>query len=269
MRREPRTRRRRATGRPFSTPSSRPLSALLLSTLATTLLVGLFTAVVGGGTAEAAAYRFWGFYQWKKSAWTFATVGANAVKPADGTVEGWRLAVSGEGSPRVPRADGDFDQICAGTPKAAGKKRVAVVLDYGLAEEEPSGTTPPAPRGDCASVDTAASSAQVLAAVAQVRTSKSLVCGIDGFPAAGCGDQVDKAPAVASPEPAVQLALPAAATEPDKSETPKASEPAAAEDTDDTSGGIPLVPVAGAAVVVVLVVAGLMMRRRRAADQDG
>jgi hypothetical protein len=236
------------------------------------LLAGLFTVLLGPGmpgTAAAEAYRFWGFYQWTDGAWTLSNKGPAAVTPKDGTVEGWRLAVSGENTaPRVPRADGDFDQICGGTDAESGRKRVAVVLDYGLAEEEPSGTKPPEARGACAVVATGASSAQVLAAVGEVREEKSLICAIDSFPPTGCGDTVDEDPTVESPEPAVSLVLPAAET---PAETPDDSteEPAAAQNDGGSAGGFPVWPVVGAAVVLALVAGAVMIRRGRSTGGDG
>lgn len=253
-------------------PAQQHTTRVFLAMVATALLAGLFTAGLGTGTAHAAAYRFWGYYQWKSSAWAIANVGPSAVTPKDGAVEGWRLAVSGEKSPpRVPRAAGDFTQICGATDPVTGKKRIAVVIDYGIAGEADDQKPPPAARGACAVVDTKASSAQVLAAVASVRESKSLICAIDSFPATGCGDPVAKAPDVASPEPTVSLVLPVAATPADK--PTKRSTPSDVSDTPaaaaDDSAGFPVWQVVGAAVVVALVVGGFVLRRRRTTDQSG
>src|SRR5262245_33535661 len=80
--------------------------SLRVGVLATLFLAGLFTAFLvpaNPDPAAAEAYRFWGFYQWKDGAWTFASKGPAAITPADGAVDGWRLAVSGESTPpRVP-----------------------------------------------------------------------------------------------------------------------------------------------------------------------
>lgn len=254
--------------RHLPTAGSRRARGPLTATVTTLLLAGLFTMLLGAGTASAEAYRFWGFYQWTDGAWSLASKGPASATPADGAVEGWRLAVSGEKTPpRVPRADGDFDQICDGTAPEPGQKRVAVVLDYGLAAEEPSGKEPPEARGECAVVDTAASSAQVLAAVAEVREAKSLICAIDAFPPTGCGDPVAKDPTVESPEPAVSLVLPAAATQ---ASEPAGNEPRASDEESGSGGGFPVWSVAGAVVVVGLVLGAYMIRRSRKADaRDG
>lgn len=185
------------------TRAARVAAALAVAVLATMSLLA------SAGSAEAANYRYWGYYSWTKGAWAFSTKGPAQTKPADGGVEGWRFAVSAAtGSPRVPRADGNFAEICAGTKATAGKKRVAVVIDPGLPADAPAGDKPPAPRGACALVDPAASGAQVLAAVATDRVEKGLVCGIDGYPSKGCGDQVTANPP-AGADAKVTLALPA------------------------------------------------------------
>ncbi len=219
----------------MSTIARRSGSILLVSVLA-----ALFLSLLSG-PAEAASFRYWGYYTWTDGAWAFATKGPDQTAPADGAVEGWRFAVTTEsGSPRVPRADGDFDAICASTEPAAGKKRIAVVIDGGLADDAPEGATPPEPRGACASVDESASGAEVLAAVATVRVEKELVCGIDAYPAQGCGEPVDIEPP-ATPDATVALAL------------PKAEETAATEandDSDSDDGGTPWLPIAIGAVLV-------------------
>src|SRR5688500_4258203 len=116
----------------MSTIARRSGSILLVSVLA-----ALFLSLLSG-PAEAASYRYWGYYTWTDGAWAFATKGPDQTAPADGAVEGWRFAVTTEsGSPRVPRADGDFDAICTSTDPAAGKKRVAVVIDGGLSDDAP------------------------------------------------------------------------------------------------------------------------------------
>ncbi|GAA2757202.1 SCO2322 family protein [Actinopolymorpha rutila] len=249
----------------------RSAAAFLLTTLATVLAAGLLATTLGAGVAQASAYRYWGFFQWKDNAWKMASVGPGSVTPKDGAVDGWRFAVSGEKSPpRLPRAAADFAELCGGTKAQAGKKRVGVVLDYGLADEAPGGQQPAKARGACALVDAKATSAQVLAAVGDVREQKSMICAIDGFPSTGCGDPVKKAPAVASPEPTVALALPASHTDAKaagkKAGAGEPREGAGDRAVDAGSGGLPVLPVV--AVIVVLLGGGLLLlRRRRNADQ--
>ncbi|KDN85759.1 hypothetical protein KCH_24170 [Kitasatospora cheerisanensis KCTC 2395] len=64
------------------------------------------------------------------------------------------------------------------------------MLDFGTAKDAPNGEQPAAARSLCASVPTAANSAEVLAAVATPLRydSGGLLCAIAGYPRAGCGD---------------------------------------------------------------------------------
>ncbi|MFG2820315.1 SCO2322 family protein [Kitasatospora sp. NPDC048365] len=171
-------------------PAAAPLVALLLAVLVA--LVAALVAVAPG--AQAAGYRYWSFWKWSGSAWAYQQVGPAGFVPADGAVDGWRFAVSPDGGQDAarPTATGEFTAICADTPPAAGRKRVAVVLDFGTAADAPGGEQPPAPRTACAAVPAAASSADVLAAVAPPLRydSAGVLCAIAGYPRAGCADTV-------------------------------------------------------------------------------
>jgi len=233
---------------------------------AAVLLIAIATLASTVPAADAAAYRFWGYYQWTNGAWAFATKGPAQVTPQDGAVEGWRLAVSGDTTPpRLPRAAGDFDQLCGSTPAEPGKKRIAVVLDFGLAAEAPANATPPDARGECAVVDAKATSAQVLAEVATVREEKTLICAIDNFPATGCGDQVDEEPKVPSPEPTVQLVLPAAES-PTPTGAPTGESTPAANEGSDSGGGFSGITWIAAGIVVILAIGGFLLAARRRAS---
>ena len=215
------------------------------------IAVALALTVLLPGAANAAAYRYWGYYQLSGDTWQFATKGPDQTKPADGTVEGGRNAVGDEGSSRTPRVSDTFDDICGSTKAQSGKKRVGVVIDYGRAADTEDGSTPPKPRADCASVDEAASGSEVLAAVAEVRAEKGLVCAIDQEPATGCGGEVKQISAAAkAPDQPVQL------------EEKTAASPAEDEQEDDT----PVGTYVGIAVVVAAAVAlGVVALRRRQA----
>jgi hypothetical protein len=216
------------------------------------IAVALALTVLLPGVANAAAYRYWGYYQLSGDTWQFATKGPDQTKPADGSVEGWRYAVGSEGSSRTPRVTVTFDDICGDTKAQAGKKRVGVVIDYGRAADTEDGSTPPEPRADCASVDEAASGSEVLAAVGEVRAENGLVCAIDEEPATGCGGEVKQVSAAAK-----------APDQPVKLQEEKAAAPAEEKQEDDTPVGTYI----GIAVVVAAA-AGLgvvALRRRQAA----
>ena len=200
------------------------------------------------------AYRYWAYYQWDGETWAFAQTGPAEHTPADGDVEGWRWAAAGS-DPRLPRADGDFNLICGGADAGDGEKRVAVVLDFGSADDADDGAEPPQARGECAVVAEAATGADVLAAAAgDVRYGDGgLVCGVANYPAAGCGGPVE-GEAPTGPEEPVELALADeagdAATEGDGG--------AAAED----DGGVPVGVLVGAGAVVLLGGGAVLLARR-------
>ncbi|MFD9129040.1 SCO2322 family protein, partial [Kitasatospora sp. NPDC059571] len=87
---------------------------------------------------------------------------------------------------------------CAAPPARADRTRVAVVLDFGTAADAPAGAgTRPDARTGCASVPAAATSAEVLAALAPPLRydTNGILCAIAGYPRAGCGEAVAAAPA--------------------------------------------------------------------------
>jgi len=210
------------------------------------LLVAV-TLVVGSAAlalpANAEAFRYWGYYSWQDDTWAFAETGPTEAIPADGAVEGWRFATTGEASTRVPRAAGDFEQLCGSTPVTDGTKRVGVVIDYGTAEDAPDGDSVPAARGACAEVSEDASGSDVLAAVADLRLGDGgFVCGIDGYPGEGCGDPVE-GEAPSGDEAAVELEL--------------------ASSSDADSGTSWTGVLVGVAAVAVIATAGITIARRR------
>lgn len=222
---------------------------LVLLTLLATFLLPIAVAT----TANADSYRFWGYYQWTDGAWNFATTGPAEAVPADGAIEGWRYAVTDESTIRFPRVGDVFDDVCGDVAPADGQKRVAVVLDYGTAEDAPEGSEPPLPRGECAQVPTDASGADVLASVAEVRSdSAGMTCGLDGYPATGCGDPV-AGPAPTGSEEPVEITQPAT----DGTESAAAQ----AEDEDDDTDDTLWLGLGGIAILAVVIGAAVRMRR--------
>ncbi|MFD7903105.1 SCO2322 family protein [Kitasatospora sp. NPDC059722] len=161
------------------------------------LLTGLLAVLLVAGSAvpaEAAGYRYWSFWKGADGGWAYQQQGPSVHVPADGSVDGWRFAVSPDGGQNAaqPRAGADFAALCASTPPQQGRKRVAVVLDFGTADDAASAEQPPEQRTACATVAANATSAEVLAAVAPPLRydTNGLLCAIAGYPKAGCADQV-------------------------------------------------------------------------------
>ncbi|MET7615070.1 SCO2322 family protein [Streptomyces seoulensis] len=202
---------------------------------AAALLVASLLVLAAGAEAHAAGYRYWSFWDRSGDRWTYATQGPASERPDDGSVRGFRFAVSADSSDaHRPRGTADFGSVCAKTPAKAGSKRVALVLDFGTRADAPSGETPPPTRTVCARVSPDASTAEALAEAAKPLRydTNALLCAIAGYPARGCGEQV-------------------AADE-------KPSEKAAPKD-DGPSLGLPL----GIGVVAVLGGAAFWQARRR------
>ncbi|MFJ9771700.1 SCO2322 family protein [Kitasatospora sp. NPDC101157] len=203
-------------------------------------LLGALVLLLSAAPAQAAGYRYWSFWRaGDGGAWAYQSQGPAVAVPPDGAVDGWRFAVSPDGGRDAakPRTAAPFDQVCAATPAQDGRKRVAVVLDFGTAEDAgASAVQPPGQRTACASVAPRATSAEVLAAVAPPLRydSNGLLCAIAGYPRAGCGDQVDAAGGAGPAEPAA-----------------------------DHGSGPDLGPVAGGALVAVLAGGAVWQARRR------
>lgn len=235
--------------------------------MAVAILVTLGTA----GQAQAEAYRYWGYFQWVDGSWQFAATGPADTTPEDGALEGWRHAVGDDASTRAPRTGDVFDELCGDATAGAGEKRVAVVIDYGTAEDAGDDAQPPQARGDCAVVPADATGADVLASVADVRMEDGLTCGIDGFPASGCGGPVD-GPAPTDAEEPVELSAAGQAgdegDDPTDSDNVDGSEDQSREGDEDGSGlasWLTSTPVWVVAVVLVLLISiTTLIRQRRA-----
>lgn len=246
---------------PLRNPVRAPLRSPVVARLRTpfvALLAALITAatvLLGAGSAEAAGYRYWSFWEGNGKNWEYATQGPSLLRPDDGAVQGFRFAVSEDsGDAAQPRRAPAFGAICADTPAKDGQKRVALVIDPGTAADAPDGEKPPAPRTACARVAPDATSAEALAAVAKPLRydSSAMLCAISGYPKSGCGEQVSGEDGSAKPS---------APSEPgDTSETADASKTA----QDDGDGGGPSVGLlVGIGAVVLLGVAAVVQARRR------
>lgn len=153
------------------------------------VVVGAFAALIATPqNANAVSYRYWSYWTGSDSGWTYSSWGPASLRPADGSVEGWRFGVSSgtTGAGLQPRATADFDRICADTPAEVGLKRVAVIIDPGLAEDAPDGESPGGLWAMCVSAPPSATGADILRSAASVRTQAGMVCGLAGYPAREC-----------------------------------------------------------------------------------
>ena len=237
----------------MATAPSRRTARVLLTLLLTALAV-----TVGAGTAQAAdGYKYWNYFHVQGSKFVFASTGASEYTPKDGAVEAYRYGLSSTAAGLAPRTDPTtytFDDLCAGTKPKSGEKRVGVLLDYGTSKDAAGGQQPPKPRGACAAVPTNANGQQVLGAVADVRTEKSLTCGIDGYPVKTCSVTVKNPPAAAK-EQNVSFAMPKQAEKSGSSSKPASS-------GSDDGGGFPWALVVVVVLVVVLAAGGFALARR-------
>ncbi|MFF6999064.1 SCO2322 family protein [Streptomyces sp. NPDC008313] len=209
-------------------------------------LAALLLLLACAGQARAAGYRYWSFWDLDGGSWTYATQGPSLTRPSDGDVQGFRFSVSENSQDASkPRGNADFASVCGDTEPRDGRKRVALVLDFGTAADAPGGETPPPARTACASVGPDATTAEALASVAKPLRydTNALLCAIAGYPRTGCGEQVSgsgrKAPSGAK----------------------GSSAPAASASDDD--GGPSVGLLAGLGAVAVLGAAAVWQTRRR------
>lgn len=238
-------------------------------TLLVTLLLAAFVSVGTAPSAQAAdVYRYWAYFTVTDGAFVAQETGPAGATPQDGDIEGYRYAApTNFEKPNLPRADlaeVTFEAVCGDKSAETGKKRVAVLLDYGIDADADGGETPPEPEALCAVVDEKANGLQTLQAVApDLRTEKSsfgpLVCGISGYPTTGCANV--KAPEGSPVDgPAVEFA--GLADEAEAADSGSSdSDTSAASDSDSDDSNAPL--LVGLAVLVVAIVAGGVLLQRR------
>ncbi|MFD0267405.1 SCO2322 family protein [Streptomyces sp. NPDC127106] len=228
------------------------------------LLVSFPLPLLAASPALAAGYRYWSYWDGAGGQWSYATQGPSTARPADGAVQGFRFAVSKDAAAEAarPRAAADFDAVCSATPAAPGRKRVAVVVDFGVPADAPAGDAPPqdAPRTACAQLAPEATAAEALAEVAKPLryNSAALLCAISGYPKQGCGEQIaDGAPAATAPGASAPQSGDAAENDNQKNE--------AEEEGKEEEEGPWVGPLAGLAVLAGLVMAAVWrsVQRRR------
>lgn len=176
------------------------------------VVVLAMTLTAPAARAES-AYRYWTYWLGDGTAWTFAQEGPATRLPADGAVEGWRFEIStaagsADLAPRM-NAAAVFDDACGATARTDGSKRIALALDFGDPSDAPDGSSPLTSHVACAVVPEDATSAQALASVVSIRAENGMVCGLDGYPTAGCAEIVDPASRKAAPsEPELPTTAP-------------------------------------------------------------
>lgn len=161
------------------------------------LVLSIFLTFLQIPSAHAeSGYRYWGYFQAPSgsTSWTAAMTGPS-VELKDGDVEGWTFTASSNDIPATsPMMDPNFTELCGEVSEVAGKVRVGLVVDFGVAEIAPVGETPREFFKDCVVVPAGSVGLDVLNEVLEVRAADSgLICGIAGYPAQECGAEIDMA----------------------------------------------------------------------------
>ena len=233
--------------------------------------VGIATIVATVALAPAAhaasAYRYWSYFTSSDGTWTYAMKGPADLVPADGTVEGWRFAVTSDAmaTPPAPVQAPDFATLCKDVPAETGKKRVGIVIDAGPVAVAPAGETPLNRSVGCTVVPMDATGMQVLESLDKVRLDKGMVCGIDGYPATECSPTVDIAladlngDAPPSAMPAAASAAPMMSTAADVTASPSA----ASDATSAPSSGNGSMLITFLIIGLVILAVGFVMTRSR------
>ena len=214
----------------------------IVTALALAVAVVVPSAVLPAAS-QAAAYRYWSYWLGSDGTWAFANVGPAFRSPADGTIEGWRFSVSGVEGNHAPSFAADFEAVCGDTPPEEGRKRVAVVVDPGLASDAPDGEQVPGAWAMCVVAEPRATGYDVLRAAATVRAERGLICGIGGYPARGCADVIADPRPTPTPTPVpTKSPKPTRTPEPTRAPAPSGTTASSAESaTPVTSAPAPTV----------------------------
>jgi hypothetical protein len=181
------------------------------------LLTASLAAVALAAPAQAAAYRYWSYWQGDTGTWVAAQTGPGDHTIVDSDVQGWRFTITAETPTQGPDNAPVFADLCpdlAATGAPAGQVRAAVVIDAGYSADAPEGQTSPADVLSCVTVPEGSTGNQALAAAGAVAEDGGLVCSINGYPEGECGVEVSDADAATAataakeeqPNPAVVAA---------------------------------------------------------------
>lgn len=176
-----------------------------MSRRARLVVAGIFIATalsplaLSTSPAHAGTYAYWSYWHDTGAGWKYSGCGAYYPQgdcvPADGTIEGWRFTVSSEGGAQPPRYSQGFDAACASTPVMQGKKRVAIVVDFGTQRD--ASDRPLLAR--CATGGASDNGGVMLQSKYAVTSSEGFVCTIESYPKSGCGEYVSGSSSSASP----------------------------------------------------------------------
>ena len=157
------------------------------------LLISTTTSTVASDAATK-GYRYWGYFQASPGAtqWTAALTGPT-VDIKDGAVEGWSFVFSSDDIPSMaPTVKPDFAEICAGTKAIKGKKRIALVIDYGSKAYAPSGERPRPTLVRCIRTAKSSQGIDVLGQAVKVRAEASgMICAFNSYPKKECAVEIE------------------------------------------------------------------------------
>jgi hypothetical protein len=182
-----------------------------------TLLTAALASVALAAPAQAAAYRYWSYWQGAAGTWVAAQTGPGDHTLVDADVQGWRFTITSDTPTQGPDNAAVFAGLCpdlAAAGASTGQVRVAVVIDAGYTADAPEGQSPPADVVSCVTLPEGSTGNQALASAASITDDNGLVCSINGYPEGECGNAVSDAAAAAAataakdeqPNPAVVTA---------------------------------------------------------------
>ena len=157
------------------------------------LLISTTTSIVSSEAASK-GYRYWGYFQAApgETSWTAAMTGPT-VDIKDGAVEGWSFVFSSDDIPsEAPSVKPDFATICANIKAVPGKKRIALVMDFGKKAYAPAGEKVKRTMVRCVRTDKKSQGIDVLGQLVKVRAEASgLICCFNGYPREECGVEIE------------------------------------------------------------------------------
>lgn len=158
----------------------------------TTLLLILAISLTPAHGASK-GYRYWGYFQAAPNtkSWSMAMTGPT-TNVKDGSVEGWVHTFSNDSLDAYqPRLAPDFERLCKNVKPATNKKRIGVIVDFGIAAIRPQGESLPKRIATCVQIDINANGAEILASATKIRVASSgFICGISGYPAKECSAEI-------------------------------------------------------------------------------